>query len=148
VTVLGRQYVALIVDGDAEDVLVIRQVLARSGYARAVHVVTDGREALAFLRRTGDYAEAPRPDVMLLDLNVPGKDGRAVLTEMKADDHLSSIPVLVFTSSQDPADIRDSYAAHASVYIIKPAAPDEFSAVVGRIDEFFAQVAVLPPPAS
>ena len=140
----ARGLIFLIVDDDPGDVLLIQDALEASGHARAVHIVADGHEALAFLTRTGEHATAPRPDVVLLDLNLPGKDGRQVLAETKADPRLASIPILVFTTSQDPADILAAYTMYANAYVNKPDTLDDFTAVVARIGEFFAQVAALP----
>lgn len=140
----SRGLVVLIVDDDPGDVLLIREVLEAGRYARAVHVAVDGQEAEAFLRRTGEHAGAPRPDVVLLDLNLPGKSGRQVLAEVKADPELASIPILVLTSSQDPADVLTAYSLYANAYVKKPTDLDEFTAVVADIGEFFTRVAALP----
>jgi CheY-like chemotaxis protein len=116
-----------------------------------VYVVNDGEEAVAFLRKTGEYADAPRPDVVLLDLNMPRMDGRQVLAEIKADDELRSIPIVVLTTSQSPADIVSSYSLHANAYVTKPMNLDDLTEVVHKIDYFFARIAALPtprPPAS
>lgn len=146
-TVAVRQLIVLIVDDDPGDVLLVREVLERAGHTRAVHVASNGQEAVDFLRRRGEYTGVPRPDIVLLDLNMPHKDGRQVLAEIKTDQGLLGIPTLVFTASQDPADIAKSYSLHANAYITKPVNLDALTDVVIRIEEFFAQVAALPTPA-
>jgi CheY-like chemotaxis protein len=139
-----RRFVVLVVDDDPGDVLLIQEVLEAAGRMLTVHVALDGEAAVAFLRRTGVHARAPRPDVILLDLNMPGKNGRQVLAEIKSDPQLGSIPIVVFTTSQDPADIMASYSLYANAYVIKPINLDDFSTVVTRIEEFFTRVAALP----
>jgi CheY-like chemotaxis protein len=139
-----RQLVVLIVDDDPGDVLLIQEALEGAGHARAIHVANDGLEAITFLRRTGEYADAPRPDVVLLDLNMPRKNGRQVLAEIKTDAQLRSIPIIVLTTSQDPADVLDSYALHANAYVTKPINLDGLTSAVAKIDEFFSRVAALP----
>lgn len=139
-----RELVLLVVDDDPGDVLLITEALEMVGSVRVVHVARDGLEALAFLRRQGRFAAAPRPDVVLLDLNMPGMNGRQVLAEAKSDPLLRAIPILVFTTSQDPGDILASYSAHANAYVSKPINFDDFGDVVARIEEFFTQVAALP----
>jgi CheY-like chemotaxis protein len=140
----ARQFVVLIADDDPGDVLLITEALAVAGPDQAVHVVGDGRETVEFLRHEGRHAGAPRPDVVLLDLNMPGKNGRQVLAEIKADPDLASIPIVVFTTSQDPADINASYALHANAYVTKPINLDDFTAVVTAMDKFYIQVVALP----
>jgi CheY-like chemotaxis protein len=107
-------------------------------------VATDAQEAVDFLRRRGRYGGAPRPDIVLLDPNVASKSGHQVLAEIKTDQDLRVIPTLVFTRSQDPADIAESYFLHANAHITKPDTPDALADIVIRIDEFFSQVASLP----
>jgi CheY-like chemotaxis protein len=110
-------------------------------------VVSDGEEALAFLRREGRFADAPRPDLILLDLNLPRVDGREVLATIKADEELRRIPVVVLTTSQADEDILRSYQLHANAYVTKPVDFERFIAVVRQIDEFFVSVVKLPPRA-
>lgn len=136
--------VVLIADDDAGDVLLLEDALESSGHAQHIHVTRDGQEAVEFLRRIGKYAGAPRPDVVFLDLNMPRKNGQQVLAEIKSDPLLASIPILVFTTSQDPEDIRLAYYQHANVYVTKPINLDDFSTIVSRIEEFFTQIADLP----
>jgi CheY-like chemotaxis protein len=142
-----RQLAVLVVDDDPGDVLLIREGFELCGAVRSVHVAVDGQEAISFLRRTGSQAGVPRPDVVLLDLNMPRKNGRQVLAEIKSDPHLCTIPTLVFTTSQDPDDINASYFLHANAYVIKPVNMDDFNTVLARINEFFTQVAAVPTPA-
>jgi CheY-like chemotaxis protein len=107
-------------------------------------VVKDGIEALAFLRRQGAYAAAPRPHLIVLDLNLPRKDGREVLADIKADDTLKRIPVVVLTTSQDEQDVLKSYNLHANCYITKPVDLDQFVRVVRSIEDFWLGIVVLP----
>jgi CheY-like chemotaxis protein len=134
----------LLVDDDPGDVLMIEEALQSIKAPRTVFVVNDGEEAVAFLRQTGQFAKAPRPDVVLLDLNMPRMDGRQVLAEIKADVKLCSIPIVVLTTSQSPADIMSSYSLHANAYVTKPMNLDELTEVIHKIDYFFARIAALP----
>jgi CheY-like chemotaxis protein len=122
----------------------IEEALVSTGSPRTVYVVNDGEEALAFLRQTGQFSQAPRPDVVLLDLNMPRMDGRQVLAEVKADAKLRSLPIVVLTTSQSPADIVSSYSLHANAYVTKPMNLDDLTEVVHKIDYFFARIAALP----
>ena len=140
----ARSIAVLLVDDDPGDVLMIEEALESIDAPRAVYVVNDGEEAVAFLRHTGEFTQAPRPDVILLDLNMPRMDGRQVLAEIKADDHLRTIPIVVLTTSQAPADIMSSYALHANAYVTKPLNLDDLTEVVHKIDYFFARIAALP----
>jgi CheY-like chemotaxis protein len=142
----ARRLVVLIVDDDPGDVLLIQEALEQAGHARAIHVANDGLEAVTFLRKEGAYSNAPRPDVVLLDLNMPRKNGRQVLVEIKTDPLLRSIPIVVLTTSQNPADVMDSYNLHANAYVTKPLSLEDLTSAVTRIDEFFALVATLPVP--
>ncbi len=134
----------LLVDDDPGDVLMIEEALESVDSPRKIFVVNDGEEAVAFLRRTGAFSKAPRPDVVLLDLNMPRMDGRQVLAEIKADEVLRSIPIVVLTTSQSPADILSSYSLHANAYVTKPLNLDDLTDVVHKIDYFFARIAALP----
>lgn len=140
----ARPISVLLVDDDPGDVLMIEEALESIGAPRKVFVVNDGEEAVAFLRQTGDFSDAPRPDVILLDLNMPRMDGRQVLAEIKSDRKLRSIPIVVLTTSQSPADILSSYALHANAYVTKPMNLDDLTEVVHKIDYFFARIAALP----
>jgi CheY-like chemotaxis protein len=107
-------------------------------------VVSDGSEALAYLRREGEYTDAPRPDLILLDLNLPRRDGREVLAEVKADENLRTIPVIVLTTSQADEDVLKSYQLHANAYVTKPVDFDGFIEAIRQIDHFFVSVVQLP----
>lgn len=134
----------LLVEDDAGDVLLIREALEDSRLLTRLHVVSDGVEAIAFLRREGGFAAAPRPDLVLLDLNLPRKDGREVLADIKADKALQFIPVVVLTTSGAEEDVLRSYCLHANAYVTKPVDFDRFIGVVRQIDQFFLGVARLP----
>ena len=110
-----------------------------------LHWAKDGVEALDFLKRRGKFANAPRPDIILLDLNLPKKDGREVLSEIKQDDDLRSIPVVILTTSQAEEDVLRSYDLHANCYVTKPVDLDKFIVVVQSIDRFWLNVVTLPP---
>ncbi|HEY5196308.1 MAG TPA: response regulator [Solirubrobacteraceae bacterium] len=135
----------LLVEDDAGDVMLIREAFADHKVGNTLSVVSDGVEAIAFLRREGDHADAPRPDLILLDLNLPRKDGSEVLAEIKGDPQLSMIPVVVLTTSEAEEDILRSYKLHANAYVTKPVDFEQFSKIVHQIDEFFIGVVKLPP---
>jgi CheY-like chemotaxis protein len=137
----------LLVEDDPGDVLMTREAFEERGLSKRLAVVPDGAEALAYLRREGQYVDAVRPDLILLDLNLPKRDGREVLAEIKNDPDLHQIPVVVLTTSQADEDILRSYQLHANAYVTKPVDYDKFIAVVRQIDEFFLNVAKLPPRA-
>jgi CheY-like chemotaxis protein len=134
----------LLVEDDPGDVLLIREAFEDNKVANRLHVVADGVEALDFMRRQGVHAEAPRPDLVLLDLNLPRKDGREVLAEVKRDEALRTIPVVVLTTSQAEEDVLRSYDLHANAYVTKPVDFDRFIGVVRQIDQFFVSVVKLP----
>ena len=136
----------LLVEDDPGDVLMTKEAFADNKVKNNLNVVTDGVEALAFLRREGKYADAPYPDLILLDLNLPKKDGREVLAEIKADENLSHIPVVVLTTSGAHEDILGSYRLHANAYVTKPVDFEQFIKVVRQIDDFFVGVVKLPRP--
>jgi two-component system response regulator len=140
----GRVMSVLLVDDDEGDLLMIQEALDSGTAAHEIHVVHDGQEALDFLRRQGRYADAPRPDLVLLDLNMPRMDGRQVLAAVKVDQELRKIPIVVLTTSRAPADIASSYDLHANAYVTKPMSLDELTAVVKGIDDFFGGIADLP----
>jgi CheY-like chemotaxis protein len=135
----------LLVEDDPGDVLMTREAFEEHKLRNHLSVVSDGEEALAFLRREGLHADAPRPDLILLDLNLPRRDGREVLQEIKQDPQLRQIPVVVLTTSQADEDILRSYQLHANAYVTKPVDFERFVSVVRRIDEFFVSVVKLPP---
>ncbi len=134
----------LLVEDDAGDVLLIREAFEHNKVHNTIAVVSDGVEALQYLRREGEYANAPRPDLVLLDLNLPRKDGREVLAEVKEDPSLRSIPVVVLTTSKAEEDVLRSYDLHANAYVTKPVDFDRFIGVVRQIDQFFVSVVKLP----
>ena len=136
--------VVLLVEDDPGDALIATEALERVSGAHRVHVVGDGQEALDFLRRHGKYAEAPRPGLILLDLNMPRMDGREALALIKSDPVLRLIPVVVFTTSASPDDVIASYANHANAYVTKPMELDSLEAAVRAIGTFYAETARLP----
>jgi CheY-like chemotaxis protein len=134
----------LIIEDDPGDALLVRESFALSDAARRCHVAVEGQEALGFLRRSGEHVGAPRPRLILLDLNLEGIHGLEVLAELKSDDDLKSIPVVVLSSSRHPADVARSYALHANAYMVKPVELDEFSAMIRTIDMCFLRLAAVP----
>ena len=134
----------LLVEDDPADVELTRETMANSKVVTHLHVVEDGLEALDFLRREGKYADAPRPDLILLDLNLPRMDGRTLLTEIRVDERLKSIPVVVLTTSQAEEDIVKSYRLGANCYITKPVGLAEFARMVHSMEEFWFTIVRLP----
>ncbi len=134
----------LLVEDSPTDVLMAREALDHAKVLNHLQVVEDGVEAMALLRRQGKYADAPRPDLILLDLNLPRKDGREVLAEVKADDDLKLIPVVVLTTSKAEEDVLKAYGHHANCYITKPVDFPEFAQVVKSIEHFWFAVVTLP----
>ncbi len=140
----GKVIDVLLVEDDPGDVLMTREAFDDNKVANRLQVVSDGVSALAFLRKEGEHADAPTPDLVLLDLNLPRMDGREVLEAMKGDDALRSIPVVVLTTSEAEEDVVRSYSLHANAYVTKPVDFDRFIEVVRQIDEFFVEVVRLP----
>jgi CheY-like chemotaxis protein len=134
----------LLVEDDPGDVVLIREAFEFNKVHNTLHVASDGVEALDFLYRRNAHAGAPRPDLVLLDLNLPRKDGREVLEEVKADPSLRTIPIVVLTTSEAEEDILRSYDLHANAYVTKPVDFDRFIEVVRLIDDFFVTVVKLP----
>ena len=134
----------LLVEDSAGDVRLTREALKDAKVHISLNVASDGIEAMAFLERTGVHANAPRPDLILLDLNLPKKDGREVLKEIKESAALKSIPVVILTTSSSSEDVLNSYRLHANCYITKPVALDGFLTVVHSIDNFWLSVVKLP----
>ncbi len=134
----------LLVEDDAGDVLMTREALAGSKLVHNLHVVDNGELAVDFLTNQGQYQDAPRPDIILLDLNLPRLDGREVLARVKADESLRQIPVVVLTTSDAEEDVLRSYDLHANAYVTKPVEFEAFIAVVRQIDDFFLSVVRLP----
>ena len=135
----------LMVEDNPADARLTREAFVDSKMVNTLHHVRNGDEAMAFLNRKPPYQDAPRPDVVLLDLNMPGMDGRAVLAEMKSDPHLKTIPVVVLTTSEADEDIVRSYELHANCYVTKPVDFDKFVTIVQAIDDFWVSVVRLPP---
>jgi two-component system, chemotaxis family, response regulator Rcp1 len=135
----------LLVEDNPADVRLTQEALKEEKFYSNLYVVHDGVEAMVFLRREGAYRDAVRPDLILLDLNLPLKDGREVLMEIKNDDSLKTIPVVVLTMSEADADILNTYNLHANCYITKPIDLNQFSRIVKSIQEFWLTIVKLPP---
>jgi chemotaxis family two-component system response regulator Rcp1 len=134
----------LLVEDNEGDARLAKEAMRDSKIRNTLHHVSDGEEAMTFLRKEGKYENVPRPDLILLDLNLPRKSGREVLREVKADDGLSAIPVVVLTTSAADEDIAFSYRTHANTYIIKPVNLDRFLEVIGSIGAYWSHIARLP----
>jgi CheY-like chemotaxis protein len=134
----------LLVEDDPGDVLITREVIEHNKITNTLHVASDGQEGLDFLYKRGAHADAPQPDLILLDLNLPKYDGRQLLQRIKSDADLCHIPVVVLTTSSAEEDVLTSYKLHANAYVTKPVDVDQFMRAVRQIDEFFTQVARLP----
>jgi CheY-like chemotaxis protein len=135
----------LLVEDNAGDVRLTKEALKEGKVYNNLHWAKDGVDALEFLRREGKHTKAPRPDIILLDLNLPKKDGREVLSEIKSDDQLKHIPVVILTTSKAEEDVLRSYKLHANCYITKPVDLGKFIVVVQSIDRFWLTVVTLPP---
>jgi chemotaxis family two-component system response regulator Rcp1 len=142
---IGRPIEILLVEDNPGDIRLTREGLKEGRIFNNLSVVEDGVEAMAFLRREGEYADAPHPDLILLDLNLPKKDGREVLKEIKSDPKLRRIPVVILTTSRAEEDIMGTYDQHANCYIIKPVDFDQFVNVVKSIEDFWLTIVRLPP---
>ena len=134
----------LMVEDNPGDADLTREALENSKFHNHLHVVGDGEKAMAFLHREGPYKDAPRPGLILLDLNLPRKDGREVLAEIKADDSLKRIPVVILTTSSAEEDILKTYNLHANCFITKPIDLNQFLHVVKSIEDFWLSIVVLP----
>ena len=134
----------LLVEVDPGDVLMTREAFELSPVPSTLHVVGDGEQAMHFLRRTNEFTGAPRPALILLDLNLPRRNGLEVLAELKADHDLLTIPVVILTTSQAETDILASYQSHANAYITKPVSFDRFTEAIRQVDDFFLTLAKLP----
>jgi chemotaxis family two-component system response regulator Rcp1 len=141
----GKPIEILLVEDNPGDVRLTCEALREAKVANQLHVVEDGVEAMSFLRRESRYAGVPRPDLILLDLNLPRKDGREVLAEIKQDADLKRIPVVVLTSSAAEQDVLQAYSLHANCYITKPVDLDQFLRIVRSIEDFWLVVVKLPP---
>jgi len=134
----------LLVEDDPGDILMTREAFQHHKIQNKLHVVTDGEQALQFLHRTGEYTSAPRPGLILLDLNLPRRSGHEVLAELKEDPQLRVLPVVILTTSQAEEDILRSYSLHANAYVSKPVDFERFMDVIRQIDNFFVTVVKLP----
>lgn len=141
---MGRPVEFLLAEDNPGDVRLTKEALRESKISNNLNVVPDGVEAMAFLRRTGNYPNAPRPDVILLDLNLPKKDGREVLAEVKADPNLRLIPVVIITSSEAEQDVLRTYELHANCYVTKPVDLEQFIKVIQSIETFWLTIVTLP----
>jgi len=139
-----RPIEVLLVEDDAGDELITREAFEHDKFNNRLHVARDGQEGLDFLYRRGAYQDAVRPDLILLDLNLPKYDGRQLLEKVKSDPDLRRIPIVVLTTSSAEEDILRSYKLHANAYVTKPVDLDAFIGAVRQIDEFFVQVVRLP----
>lgn len=135
----------LLVEDNPGDVRLTKELLRESKVLNELHVVTDGAEALAFLRREGRHSQAARPDLILLDLNLPRRDGREVLADIKRDPSLRRIPVVILTTSRAEEDVVRTYDLHANCFITKPVDLNEFVKVVRSIEDFWLTIVKLPP---
>jgi CheY-like chemotaxis protein len=140
----GDSGIVLVVEDNLGDARLIKELLNGGDIQHQIHHVDDGVKAMDFLRRRGTYDESPRPDLVILDLNLPRKDGREVLAEVKTDPHLRSIPVVILTTSEAEEDVRNCYELHANCFVTKPADFDDFNTVMRMIDEFWFGVAQRP----
>lgn len=134
----------LLVEDNPGDVRLTLEASKENKMFNNISIVNDGVKALAFLRREGDYSNAPRPDIILLDLNLPKKDGREVLAEIKADDNLKNIPTIILTTSQSDEDILKAYGLNANCYITKPVDFEQFIRVVKSIEDYWLTIVKLP----
>ncbi|MDF2459485.1 MAG: CheY-like response regulator [Nitrospira sp.] len=139
-----RPIEVLLVEDNPGDIRLTKEALKEAKVLNTLTVVQDGVEALTCLRRQGQYANAKRPDLILLDLNLPKKDGREVLAEIKNDEALKFIPVVILTTSQDEQDVLKSYGLHANCYITKPVELEQFISVVKAIEDFWLGIVILP----
>jgi chemotaxis family two-component system response regulator Rcp1 len=142
---LGRPIEILLVEDNPGDVRLTKEALREAKVCNRIHTVYDGMEALAFLNRESNYTNVPSPDLILLDLNLPKKDGREVLASIKANERIRRIPVVVLTTSKSEEDIVKSYELQASCYVTKPVDLDQFLEVVKSIGDFWLAVVKLPP---
>ncbi|WP_319448326.1 MULTISPECIES: response regulator [unclassified Mycobacterium] len=143
-TPAGRAIDILLVEDDRGDELITREAFDQNKIKNKLHVARDGQEGLDFLYRRGAFGDAPEPDLILLDLNLPKYDGRQLLEKIKSDADLCHIPVVVLTTSSAEEDVLKSYKLHANAYVTKPVDVDQFMSAVRQIDEFFVQVVRLP----
>jgi CheY-like chemotaxis protein len=140
----GRAAEVLLVEDSPGAVRLTREALREGKIRNNLSVVSDGVEAMEFLRREGKYADAPRPDIVLLDLNMPRKDGREVLAEMKSDENLKRIPVVILSTSEAEQDILKTYDLHANCYLTKPVDLEQFISIVKSVEDFWLTIVQLP----
>jgi CheY-like chemotaxis protein len=140
----GQSIVILLVEDNPGDVRLTKEVFKQSRIRNSLHVVNDGEEAMSFLRREGEYADAPRPGLILLDLNMPKMDGREVLNAVKDDESLRRIPIVVLTTSEAEEDVYNAYNLHANAYIRKPVDLDAFMEVIRMLEDFWLELVKLP----
>jgi chemotaxis family two-component system response regulator Rcp1 len=141
---VGEMIDILLVEDNEGDARLAKEALRDSKIRNTLHHVTDGEEAMAFLRKEGKYSKLPRPDLILLDLNLPKKDGRQVLAEIKGDENLRRIPVVILTVSSAEEDVLKAYNLHANCYITKPLDLDQFMKVVRSVEDFWLTIVKLP----
>ncbi|RPJ79478.1 MAG: response regulator [Alphaproteobacteria bacterium] len=142
--IIGKPVEILLVEDNEGDVGLIEEVFEEAKIRNNIHVAEDGEEAVLYLRGEGKFSGSPRPDIILLDLNLPKKDGREVLKEIKEDNNLKNIPVVILTTSNAEKDILRAYDLHANAYITKPLDFDQFIKVVGSIENFWLEIVNLP----
>ena len=140
----SRQIEILLVEDNPGDARLTQEAMRAAKMTNVLHIVEDGEQAMEFLRRRSRFKDAPRPDLILLDLNLPKKDGRAVLAEVKTDPDLRRIPVVVLTTSRSEEEVMQAYDMHANAYVTKPVNLDQFMRIVALIDEFWLKVVTLP----
>jgi len=140
----SRQIEILLVEDNPGDARLTQEAMRAANMTNVLHVVEDGEQAMEFLRRRSRFKDAPRPDLILLDLNLPKKDGRSVLAEVKTDPDLRRIPVVVLTTSRSEEDVLQAYDMHANAYVTKPVNLEKFMRIVALIDEFWLKVVTLP----
>jgi two-component system, chemotaxis family, response regulator Rcp1 len=138
----------LLIEDNPADIRLTQEAFQQARLQNTIHVVQDGVNAMAFIRQTAPFQQAPRPDLILLDLNLPKKDGREVLKEIKSDTHTRSIPVVVLTTSDDEADVLRSYDLHANAYLVKPIDILQFIKMIQSLEDFWLSVVKLPPKVS
>jgi CheY-like chemotaxis protein len=144
VVIIGKPIEILLVEDNKGDVGLIEEVFEEAKIKNLLHVVEDGEEAMLYLRGKGIFSGSPRPDIIILDLNLPKKDGREVLGEIKEDENLHNIPVIVLTTSSAENDVLGAYGLHANAYITKPFDFDQFIKIVGSIETFWLEIVKLP----
>ncbi|MFZ1747478.1 MAG: response regulator [Nitrospirales bacterium] len=138
----------LLIEDNPADIRLTQEAFREARLQNTLHVVQDGVSAMAFIRQTAPFQQAPRPDLILLDLNLPKKDGREVLKESKSDPHIRTIPVVVLTTSDDEADVLRSYDLHANAYLVKPIDILQFIKMIQSLEDFWLSVVKLPPKVS